>query len=83
MISIDIEQAKNIWRNKLRILRIPILEQLDIQFMKAIESNNTDKQQDIANKKQILRDAPSDPRIENAQTTQQLININPIKELGF
>lgn len=83
MIVINLDEAKNIWRNNLRVLRIPILEKLDIEFMKAIENNNSIQQQDIANKKQILRDAPSDPRIQNAQSIQELININPIIELGL
>lgn len=83
MISIDLDQAKNIWRNNLRLLRVSALEKLDIQFMRAIENNDIVKQQEIASKKQILRDAPSDSRIEQARSTQELININPIKELGF
>lgn len=81
MISIDMEIAKSIWKDHLRLLRIPALEKLDIQFMRALETNNITEQQEIINKKQTLRDAPSDPRIESAATPAELININPIIEL--
>lgn len=83
MITINMDIAKSIWKDNLRLLRMPALEKLDIAYMRAIESNDENKQQDIANKKQILRDAPSDPRIDAANSPEELLNINPIKELGL
>lgn len=83
MISINIDKAKDIWRNNLRVNRIPYLERLDIEFMRAVESGDINKQREIANKKQILRDAPNDPRIDNVNSTDELLEINPIKELGL
>jgi hypothetical protein len=53
---INIEKCKKIKLNKFRKLRIPVLEKLDIDYMKAIESNNIELQKEIANKKQQLRD---------------------------
>lgn len=83
MINIDLNKAKNIWRNKIRTDRIPILEYLDVQFLRAIETNNIERQNKIKNKKQLLRDAPSDPRIENANSPEQLKLIDPVSEIGY
>lgn len=83
MIIINMDIAKSIWKDNLRLFRIPAFEKLDLAYMRAIESNDVSKQQDIINKKQILRDATNDPRILSASTPEELININPIKELGI
>ena len=56
MITINPEKAKAIWKNKWRGAREKILELLDIEFMKAVETGNTEKQAEIASKKQALRD---------------------------
>ena len=81
MITIDINVAKDIWKNKIRTERLPLLSKLDIEFLRAVENNDIEQQNIIRNKKQFLRDAPSDSRIDNAQTTDELITINPILEL--
>jgi hypothetical protein len=81
MISIDMNIAKNIWRNKIRNDRQPLMEKLDVEFLRAIENNDIGQQDLIKSKKQILRDAPADPRIDQASTTEELITINPILEL--
>lgn len=83
MITINLELAKNIWKNKLRQLRSPILNSLDILFLKSLETGDVEEQQRISNLKQLLRDITTDPRIENAQSVEELLNINPIKELGL
>lgn len=83
MILINIEIAKNIWRDKLRLLRAPLLSKLDIDFLRAIEINNINEQQRIIALKQRLRDAPNDPRIDAATSVQELILINPIENLGI
>lgn len=72
----NIEKARDICRNKLREDRIPYLEKLDIDFTRALEENNEALKQEIIAKKQKLRDAPADPRIENAISTEELKNIN-------
>ncbi len=56
MITVNPDKAKAIWKNKWRGAREHILELLDIEFMKAVESSNTEKQAEIASKKQALRD---------------------------
>ena len=56
MIKINIEKAKQIWLDKFRIARNPILEQLDVDFIKAVEQGDIDLQKEISIKKQLLRD---------------------------
>lgn len=55
-ISYDFLKAKEIWKNKWREVRTPILEQLDIEFIKALETSNVQKIQEVVLKKQQLRD---------------------------
>jgi hypothetical protein len=55
-ITIDINSAKEIQRNKWREARINKFSELDLAFMRAIETNDTNKQLEIASKKQALRD---------------------------
>jgi hypothetical protein len=50
------DKAKVIWKNKWREARKPTLEALDIDFMKAVETGDTQKQAQIAAEKQVLRD---------------------------
>jgi hypothetical protein len=81
MITINLEKAKNIWRNKIRTERLPVLDSLDILYIRALETGDTQKQNAIIRKKQILRDAPSDSRISNAKNIDELKTIDPIKEI--
>jgi len=55
-IAINIEKAKDIWRDKWREARRPLLEQLDVQFMRSVEAQDTAEQARIAGLKQQLRD---------------------------
>ncbi len=55
-IIINTNKAKNIWRNKWREARKPLLEQLDVEFMRAVEAGDAAKQSEISAKKQELRD---------------------------
>jgi|LakMenE18May11ns_1017448.scaffolds.fasta_scaffold9772566_2 hypothetical protein len=71
-ISINIDIAKNIWKNKLREQRKPLLETLDVQYIRALERGQTETIQKIVKKKEFLRDIIQDPRIENAENTDDL-----------
>jgi len=83
MITINMDIAKQIWTNKIRINRKTIFEKLDILYLRAIENNNTVEQHNIAILKQKLRDAPSDPRIETAISPSELLIINPLLEINI
>lgn len=54
--KINIIKAKEIQLDKFRATRTILLEKLDIDFMRAVEADNTTSQQEIASKKQALRD---------------------------
>jgi hypothetical protein len=75
VISVDMEVARNIWRDKIRLERTEPLESLDTAFMKALESG-ADTTQIVADK-QALRDAPSDPAIDAATTPEELAAVQP------
>ena len=65
MIIVNPDKAKAIWKDKWREARKPLLASLDIEFMKAVETANTDKQAEIALKKQALRDVTQTEIIGN------------------
>lgn len=75
LISVDMEAARDIWRDKIRTARTEPLELLDTAFMKALESG-ADTTQIVADK-QALRDAPSDPAIDAATTPEELAAVQP------
>lgn len=75
VISVDMDKAKDIWRDKIRQAREPVLAQLDTQFMKALETGADTSA--ITAQKQALRDAPSDPRIDAATTPEELKLVKP------
>lgn len=56
MIKINLEKAKDIKKDMLRVERKPMLEALDVEMMRAIEAGDTAKQAEVAAKKQALRD---------------------------
>lgn len=57
MIKINLDKAKEILKDRVRAERAPMLSSLDVEFMRAVEAGDTQKQQEIASKKQSLRDA--------------------------
>lgn len=60
-ISVDLDKAKEIQRNRFRAARTPILAKLDIEFMKAVEFGDSAKQAEIAGYKRSLRDVTDLP----------------------
>jgi len=68
MITIDINKAKEVWKDKIREARKPALEKLDVDFMKATEQG-TDTTS-IINDKQTLRDLPS--QVDTATTIDEI-----------
>lgn len=68
-LMVDMERAREVQRDRLRMERKPLLKALDIQFMRAVECANITVQQEIAMKKQVLRDIPNHPAIATATNT--------------
>ena len=70
IIKIDMAKAREIHKNKIRDARKPLLESLDIEFQKALETS-ADTSAIIA-KKNALRDAPADSGIASASDVAAL-----------
>jgi hypothetical protein len=68
MITIDITKAKEVWKDKIRVARKPVLEKLDVDYMKANEAG-TDTTTIVADK-QTLRDLPT--QVDTATTTDEI-----------
>jgi len=75
-ISVNMEKAKDIWRDKIRLARGSEFQALDAAFMKALETGADTTA--IVAQKQALRDAPSDPAIDAATTPDELKAVQPI-----
>ena len=72
--KLNIDKAKTIHLDKFRDARKPLLEALDIQYMKALESGNTELASQIAEKKQAIRDVTL---IELPDTLEEIKNTWP------
>jgi len=77
MIKINMDKAREIKKNIIREERKPLLEKLDIEFMKAFEAGDAEKIEEIKKKKQALRDATTDPLILSASDPQELKEVRP------
>jgi len=54
MIKINLDKAKEIQKDKMRVVRKPLLEKLDVDFVRALEMGEDTST--IAQQKQALRD---------------------------
>jgi hypothetical protein len=68
MIKINLNKAKDITKNRLRVERAPLLQTLDVQFQRALESNADTSA--IVTEKQRLRDITK--LADEAQTLDDL-----------
>ena len=64
VISEDMDKAKEIFKDKIREVRQPLLEAKDVELMKALEAGTSTTA--IASAKQALRDAPAASAIDSA-----------------
>jgi len=71
-ITEDMTAAKVIFKDKIRAVRKPLLEEQDTLFMKALEDDDSSAQSTIKTKKKALRDAPAAAAITNADTITKL-----------
>ena len=74
-ITTNMEKARNIKREQLRVERAELFVPLDRDFNIALEQKDTVKQDEIAAKRQKLRDVTVHPLIEAAKTPQALKNL--------
>lgn len=76
-VVVDMTQAREIHRSRLRVMRGPKLAALDVDVVRALESGDQAKLAEIAAKKQALRDVTSDPAIDAAATPDALKAVVP------
>lgn len=72
VISEDLATAKDIFKDKIREVRKPLLDAEDVVYMKALETANTSAQTASVTRKTALRDAPAASAITNATTIVEL-----------
>jgi len=66
VISEDMTKAKEIFKDKIREVRAPLLEAEDVTYMKALEAGDSDAQAASVTAKNALRDAPAASAITDA-----------------
>jgi len=72
VISEDMTKAKEIFKDKIREVRAPLLDAEDVVYMKALEADDADAKAASVTKKAALRDAPAASAIGNADTIAKL-----------
>ena len=72
MITIDMNKARDITKDRLRQERKPLLEQLDIDYMRAMEQGI--ETTDIVNEKQRLRDITN--LVDTCSSVEELKSIS-------
>ena len=73
-ITEDLTTAKTMFKDKIREVRKPLLEEQDVAYMKAIEADDDDAKTAAANVKTALRNAPAASAITNAANITALKN---------
>lgn len=82
-LDVDMDRARAIHRDRIRARRAPLLAALDAEFFRTLERDDPfdPERARIAVRKQRLRDAPADPRINAARTPEELSAIDPLEDL--
>ena len=74
MITINLEKAKAITKDRLRAERAPLLQKLDVEYQRADEVSDTTKKAEVAAEKQRLRDITK--LADQATTIEELRSIS-------
>ena len=72
VISEDMTKAKEIFKDKIREVRAPLLDAEDVVYMKALEADDASAKTASVTKKTALRDAPAASAIGSADTIAKL-----------
>ena len=72
VISEDMTKAKEIFKDKIREVRAPLLDAEDVVYMKALEADDASAKTASVTKKTALRDAPAASAIGSADTITKL-----------
>ena len=72
IIKFNLDKAKELHKENIRFARSPKLKALDIDFQRALETDDATKKAEVIAKKQALRDAPADSSIDAATDADAL-----------
>ena len=70
IITTNMAKAKEVHKTRIREARVSKLQELDVEFQRALETSADTTS--IVSKKKALRDAPADSAIESATTEAEL-----------
>lgn len=68
----DMVKARELWKNMMRRLREPKLQELDLQYQIALEADDEELKAEIIAKKNILRNCTTNPDIQTATSLNDL-----------
>ena len=76
-VEVDLVKARDIFRERMRSARAPLLKQLDTDYLRADENVDVLEKQRIASEKQTLRNITSMPEIDAVKDVTELRNVWP------
>lgn len=78
-LSVDMDKARDIHKDRMRAVRKPLLEALDVEYQRADERGEAEAKAkaEVAARKQALRDVTADPAIAAAETPDDLMAVWP------
>ena len=76
------DTAKEIFKDKIREVRKPLLEAEDVTYMKAMEADDASAKTASVTRKTALRDAPEASAIDDATTIAELKSAWDTSTLG-
>jgi hypothetical protein len=76
-VFVNMDKARELLKEQLRIVRLPMLLALDVAYMRADERGDAAAKRQIAERKQAWRDVTDDPAIAAATTPDALAAIWP------
>ena len=82
VITEDVDAARDIFKDRMRETRKPLLEAEDVVYMKALETDDTDAKAASVTKKTALRDVTAASAISSATTIDELKAAWPTDLLG-
>lgn len=80
-VEVDMPKAREVMREKMRAARVPLLDALDADYLRADETGDAATKATVTARKQALRDVTAIPAIDSARTPDELKAAWP-RELG-
>ena len=81
MFTYNKDKGLEVLKNAIRYKRLKLFPQLDTQFIRALETGNTEMQAEVVSKKEILRNL-TDISIDGVESRDELIALWPEDILG-